>query len=294
MELKTINISDILANFYQPRTKFDRESIKELSESILSNGLINPITITPDKKRKGKYMIVSGERRWQAHKVAGIKTIPCVVKTYSTDGQFMVESLIENLHREDLTPEETGRFLVKIKKEMGFATDKQLADFIKLDQRRVGEFLRFTENTSEKIKKAVREGKLGYSVVTSSLLQLDKKQQDNFADMALKSKEGIEEKFVRESVKEIKREERPEPIQYEETINDYVDEALSNLHNFKYAVDKMKKANLPDLSKSKADKAITTAGLHLKQFIYFVNTLRQRGAKPDKTILSLIRANGKN
>ena len=62
MELKTINVSDILANFYQPRTKFDKEGIKELSESILSNGLINPITITPDKKRKGKYMIVSGER----------------------------------------------------------------------------------------------------------------------------------------------------------------------------------------------------------------------------------------
>ena len=53
MELRTINVSDILANFYQPRTKFDKEKVKELSESILSNSLINPITVTPDKKRQG-------------------------------------------------------------------------------------------------------------------------------------------------------------------------------------------------------------------------------------------------
>ena len=77
MELKEIEVSKILANFYQPRTKFDRESIKELAESILSNGLINPITV---RSWKNKFMIVSGERRWQAHKVANIKTIPCVVK----------------------------------------------------------------------------------------------------------------------------------------------------------------------------------------------------------------------
>jgi len=107
MELQTIKVDNILANFYQPRVKFDKDKIQELAESILSNGLINPITVREWKG--GRYMIVSGERRWRAHKVANIKEIPAFVKTYSNDGQFMVDSLIENIHREDLSPTEKGK-----------------------------------------------------------------------------------------------------------------------------------------------------------------------------------------
>lgn len=291
MELKTINVSDILANFYQPRTKFDREGIKELSESILSNGLINPITITPDKKRKGKYMIVSGERRWQAHKIANIKTIPAVVKTYSTDGQFMVESLIENIHREDLTGQEKGKFAQRIMKEEGISNENELAKRLSLHKETI--YAWFDEIKVRKEFKSLgpRLNELSSSTIRETR-HLPEPQREQLLKEAIKEDFGSRE--MRKRVSEIKSGERPEPIQYEETINDYVDEALSNLHNFKYAVDKMKKANLPDLSKSKADKAITTAGLHLKQFIYFVNTLRQRGAKPDKMILSLIRANNGN
>jgi len=64
-------------------------------------------------------MIVSGERRWQAHKVANLKTIPAIVKDYSTDEQFMIESLIENTHREDLTSMEKAKFIKKIWITMG-------------------------------------------------------------------------------------------------------------------------------------------------------------------------------
>ena len=85
----------------------------------------------------------------------------------------------------------------------------------------------------------------------------------------------------------------------EVTANDVVNNILSNLHDFKYNVDILLKdkskqqININDLRKSLADQAITTAGLHLKVFKDFVNALRQRGAKPDKYILALIRANGK-
>jgi len=111
-ELKTIPVNQILANFSQPREKFDRATIKELAESILSNGLINPITV---RKYKGnKYMIVSGERRWQAYKFAGLKNIQAFVKEYENDGQIAIESLIENVHREDLKPIERAKYLKKI------------------------------------------------------------------------------------------------------------------------------------------------------------------------------------
>ena len=96
MELKEIEISKIYPNWFQPRKEFDKEKTKELAESILSNGLINPITVKV--WRKG-FMIVSGERRWRAHKLANLKTIQAVVKEYKDDGQFMIDSLIENIHK---------------------------------------------------------------------------------------------------------------------------------------------------------------------------------------------------
>ena len=156
MELKEIKVSDILANFYQPRTKFDKEKIKELAESILSNGLINPITITPDKKRQGKYMIVSGERRWQAHKVAKLNTIQTFIKEYSTDGQFMVESLIENLHREDLTPQEASKFAKRIMQEEGISNVHNLAQRLSISKVTIASWFDADE-IRKKLPKSIRE-----------------------------------------------------------------------------------------------------------------------------------------
>ena len=290
MELKEIKVDSILANFYQPRTKFDREKIKELSESILSNGLINPITVTPDKKRQGKYMIVSGERRWQAHKIAGLKTIQTVVKTYSTDGQFMVESLIENLHREDLISKEKVKFCDKIMKEEKIPNVTQLAKRISKAQNTVQSWF-----TAEKYSKKYR-GPISPSVVdeTRGLL---KEQKEFLLKQAAQEDFGSRE--MRKRVSEIKVEDKPEPIQLERTANDVVDDILTDLHSFKYNVDELLKSNvkdkinIEDLSKSKANRAMTTSILHLKILVKFVNVLRKRGAIPDKIILALIKSNGK-
>ena len=109
--LKIIQVSQISPSAEQPRENFDKEKIKELAESILSNGLINPITV---RKEGSKFFIVAGERRWRAHKVAGLKTIDAFVKEYKDEGIWMVESLIENVQREDLNDKEKAKFLKKI------------------------------------------------------------------------------------------------------------------------------------------------------------------------------------
>ena len=290
MELKTIQTKDILANFYQPRTKFDRENIKELSESILSNGLINPITITPDKKRKGKYMVVSGERRWQAHKIANIKTIPCVVKEYKTDGQFMVESLIENIHREDLTDVEKAKFLKKIMKEEGIKEYKQIAERIGGISANTIAYLFDTANI--RAISGPETKKVSHSVIMETK-GLPEKQRIQLIKQA--AEEDFGSRKMRQLVSEIKSGDKPEPIQFERTANDVVDDILSNLHDFKFHTDEFKKKeiNIEDLDKSKSNKAMTTAILHLKILVRFVNVLRQRGATPDKLILTLIKANGK-
>jgi len=128
-ELKTIPVNNVFPNFSQPREKFDKEKIQELAESILGNGLINPINV---RKDGNKYFIVAGERRWKAHQVAKLKTIPAFVKEYKNEGEWMVESLIENVHREDLNIVEKGKYLERIKEVEGIKTIKELSNKVKL------------------------------------------------------------------------------------------------------------------------------------------------------------------
>ena len=123
-ELKEIEVDKIKSNPMQPREHFDREKLKELAESILSNGLINPIQV---KKREKIFEIVSGERRWQAHKIAGLKTIQAFVKTYKDKVQEMVESLVENLQRENLTSVERENCVYNLWKVGKFKGYRELA-----------------------------------------------------------------------------------------------------------------------------------------------------------------------
>jgi ParB family transcriptional regulator, chromosome partitioning protein len=94
-----INITDIDANPYQPRTIFDEESLNELALSIKEIGIIQPVTVR--EKETGKYQLISGERRLRASKIAGLLKLPAYIR--KADDQNMLEmALIENIQREDL------------------------------------------------------------------------------------------------------------------------------------------------------------------------------------------------
>lgn len=100
-EVSEIKLSLIEPNKNQPRKNFDSEKIDALAQSIVENGLIQPIIITPQPN--GRYKIVAGERRWRAAKKVGLKTLPAVIRDY-TEEQIAQLALIENLQREDLNP----------------------------------------------------------------------------------------------------------------------------------------------------------------------------------------------
>ena len=100
-ETTEIKLSMIEPNPNQPRNYFDPDALETLAESIAEHGLIQPITITPQKN--GRYMIVAGERRWRAAKKAGLTSIPALIKEL-TDEEIAKIALIENLQREDLNP----------------------------------------------------------------------------------------------------------------------------------------------------------------------------------------------
>ena len=95
----TLNINDIVPNRNQPRRDFDEESLQELAASIAEHGLLQPIVVRPNTD--GTYMIIAGERRWRACRMAELYEVPVVIK--ETDDKTLMElALIENLQREDL------------------------------------------------------------------------------------------------------------------------------------------------------------------------------------------------
>ena len=100
-----VDVNDIDPNTNQPRQQFDEEKLQELAQSIMSYGIVQPIIV---QKNGDRYIIIAGERRYRAARIAGIKTVPVVIKEYSQQA-FMEVSLVENLQREDLNPIEEAQ-----------------------------------------------------------------------------------------------------------------------------------------------------------------------------------------
>ncbi|HKY14110.1 MAG TPA: ParB/RepB/Spo0J family partition protein [Microthrixaceae bacterium] len=106
--LRELPISQISANRFQPRDHFDEESLVSLTESIRTLGVLQAILVRPSDDG---YELIAGERRWRAAKRAGLQTIPAVVRASTDDVSSLEQALVENLHRQDLSPlEEAGAF----------------------------------------------------------------------------------------------------------------------------------------------------------------------------------------
>ncbi|OUV56256.1 MAG: hypothetical protein CBC73_02585 [Flavobacteriales bacterium TMED113] len=100
-----LSIEQVSPNPYQPRTNFNKSELKELSESIKQYGIIQPLTVR--KIADNKYQLISGERRYKASKMAGLRTLPVYIKQ-AEDNEMLELALIENIQREDLDPIEIG------------------------------------------------------------------------------------------------------------------------------------------------------------------------------------------
>lgn len=123
--VKEIDIKLIDPNKNQPRKTFNSESLKEMAESIKQHGIIQPIVVNDEG---GRYMIIAGERRFRGAIIAGLKTVPVVIKHY-TEKQIKEVSLIENLQREDLNPIESAKAIRELMEVYGF-TQEAVADRI--------------------------------------------------------------------------------------------------------------------------------------------------------------------
>ncbi len=119
-EIENINISEIRANPYQPRKNFDPKTLEELASSIKEHGVFQPIIV---KKSIRGYELIAGERRVRASQLAGLETVPAIIREFN-DEEMMEIALLENLQREDLNPIEEAIAYVRLMETKGLSQDQ--------------------------------------------------------------------------------------------------------------------------------------------------------------------------
>ena len=149
-----VRISEVEPNREQPRKKFDDEKLEELSESIKTYGLLQPILV---QKRDGYYEIIAGERRWRAALKAGLKEIPVIVRDY-TAKEILELSLVENIQRENLNPIEESRAYKRLMDEFGLSQE-EVAQRVSKSRSAVANSLRLLK-LEENVQKMVIEGQI--------------------------------------------------------------------------------------------------------------------------------------
>lgn len=147
-----IPIEDIYPNPNQPRTYFDEKALQELSESIKALGIIQPITL---KKEGDKFLIISGERRYRASKLAGLKSIPAYIRLVNDQG-LLEMALVENIQREDLDAIEVALTYQRLLEEIGL-TQEALSGRVGKERSTITNALRLLK-LSPDIQQAIRNG----------------------------------------------------------------------------------------------------------------------------------------
>lgn len=182
-----MELDKITANPNQPRKNFDEQALKELAESIRQHGVIMPIVVNDNGD--GTYMIIAGERRFRASKLAGQKTIPVVIRKYD-EREVKEISLIENLQREDLNPIEAAMAMKQLMNDYKLTQD-ELAERIGKSRPAIANTLRLL-NLCPEVISLVAEGKLSAGHARTIVL-LPPPQQIEFANDAVKNQTSVRE-----------------------------------------------------------------------------------------------------
>jgi ParB family chromosome partitioning protein len=205
-------IEEIRTNPYQPRKQFDPAALEELAASIKEHGLLQPIVVIEDLDG---YMLIAGERRLRASKMAGLRTIKAVVAKIDKS-KFREFALIENIQREDLTPLELAHAYKELIEEYGI-THEELADIVKKSRTHITNTLRLLKLDDYALK-ALEEGKIsaGHAKV---LAAMPPKEQKIMVDSIIGQNLS-----VREIEKLGKRKKREESLDISKAV-----EAVKNL-----------------------------------------------------------------
>ncbi len=217
-----VSLKDIRPNPFQPRKTFDEEALNDLAESIKNDGLLQPIVVNEDIDG---YILIAGERRLRASKIAKLKTIRCIVVS-SDDEKMRKLALLENIQREDLNSVELAQAYSELLK-LHELTHEELSSMIHKSRTHITNTLRLLQ-LSQKTQKALLEKKItaGHAKV---LVGLDDKQQQVMVNSIIGQKLSVRE--VESMIKSMKLEETPTPLKVKTATYDYLN-LQDKLHSF--------------------------------------------------------------
>lgn len=189
-----IDLDLIEPNKQQPRTRFTENNLEELTQSIIANGIVQPIVV---RKNGGKYQIVAGERRWRASQKAGLKKIPAVIKTVS-DEKLLELALIENIQRQELNPIEEAKAYKNLVEKIGL-TQEMVAERVGKNRTVITTALRLLKLPDD-LQKMVEEEKIsaghGRALLMTEEADLQRQLAKSIVEMSMS---------VRETEKAVKR-----------------------------------------------------------------------------------------
>ena len=236
-DIITIDLKNIYPNQDQPRRVFDEEKIKILSESIKNYGVLQPIVLKPDDK--GKYMIIAGERRYRASKLARKRDIPAVIKDIPMK-DIMEIALIDNLQREELNPIEEAlayRSLIKNYE----VTQEEISEAVGKSRPHITNTLRLL-NLPKQIMDMIDQGHItaghGKALlrVTNESLQLELANKVIAEELSVRATEALAKKICEENIKEM-----PKKTKEKDVFIVDVEEKLRNIFGTKVNISKGKK-----------------------------------------------------
>jgi len=226
-----VSLDKLEPNPYQPRHLVDDESLEELTLSIETHGIVQPIVVRRTAEEE-TYQIIAGERRWRAAQRAGLQTVPCIVHE-ADDRKTLEIALVENLQRDDLSPMETAEAMVHLINEFGLTQD-QLAEQLGRSRSTVANMLRLLE-LPEEMKQALdaRQISFGHARALLSLLDQPSRMFEVF-HMITEQELSVRqvEKLVSQQPDEPEEEEEPEePARRRQETDPYLEDAKRRLRD---------------------------------------------------------------
>lgn len=236
-DITQIEISKVYPNESQPRKIFDTEKISVLSESIKNYGVLQPIVVKPDEN--GKYMIIAGERRYRASKMAKLKEIPAVIKDIPMK-DIMEIALIENLQREDLNSIEEA-IAYKSLIEHYHVTQEEISEAVGKSRPHITNTIRLL-NLEKEVIDMIERGDItaghGKALlrVNDGPIQIELANKVFQEELSVRETENIAKKICEEKMTEVPKKEKQKDI----FIVD-VEEKLRNIFGTKVNISKGKK-----------------------------------------------------
>jgi ParB family transcriptional regulator, chromosome partitioning protein len=220
-----ISINKIKSDEEQPRKLFDSEKIAELAESIKTHGIIQPLILR--KHMEDQYIIVAGERRWRAAKMAGLKEVPVVIMEL-TDRDILEVSLIENIQRQDLNPIEEAIAYRKLLNDFNI-TQEELSKRIGKSRVAIANTIRLT-NLDDRVQQYIIESIITEGHGRTLLTISDKQKQYELAQQIIDEKLSVRE--LERLIKSLTEEEEKEKVIWSSDLNPYYKEITNQLQNY--------------------------------------------------------------